>query len=284
LKFVCSIDEIKLISPAEVKNILDSDKTGEYMLIDVRQPREYDRQHLPGSRLIPLGELEVRSYELDKSRKAILYCRSGKRSMGGAILLCGLGFKDVYSMEGGILQWDAETLSGMPDKQPGFITGDEDIKDALIIAIRLEKGSKDFYNRAAQKVENENSKLLLKNLARFENAHMDKLFERYEEIHGKAKLPDFHSLQSLLDSDHMESGLKSIKALLAIQERDFEDELAIFETALEKEYLSYDFYVRMADLMENADTRTILHELAIEEKMHIKQLLSEVSRTVSEGE
>ena len=282
MKFICSIDEIKHISPAEVKKLIEDDKVGEFMLIDVRQPREYRRQHIPGSKLIPLGELEARSHELDRSKKAVLYCRSGKRSMGGAILLCGLGFKDVYSMEGGILDWDAETLSGIPDEKPAFITGDEDIKDALILAIRLEKSSKDFYTRALKKVKNNNSRIILKNLARFEDAHMNKLFERYEIIHGKARLPDFHSLQNLLDTGHMEDGIKSMKALLAIQERDFEDELTIFETALEKEYLSYDFYIRMADLMENADTRSLLYELAVEEKIHIKQLLGEVRRTVDE--
>lgn len=284
MKFVCSIDEINRIKPEEVKNILDSDLLNGYILIDVRQPGEYRRMHIPGSKLIPLGQLESQSIELDRSKNIILYCRSGRRSMGGAILLCGLGFKNVYSMEGGILKWESETLSGIPEQQPGLIKGDEDIADALIIAIGLEKGSRDFYTRAAEKVNKDPAKKMFRNLAKTEGKHMERLFERYEKIRGEAMLPDFKSLQALLDSEYMEGGIKSVRALLAIQESDFNDEMDIYETALEKEYLAFDFYIRVADLMEQEMTRALLHELAAEEKMHVKQLLSEVQRLVDEGE
>ena len=67
----------------------------EFQLLDVRQPREHESRHIPGAKLIPLGELEYRYGELDKDRGIISYCRFGHRSMAASTLLCSLGFENV---------------------------------------------------------------------------------------------------------------------------------------------------------------------------------------------
>jgi 3-mercaptopyruvate sulfurtransferase SseA len=59
VKIACATDEVRSLSPGEVKDILDHDPTGEYILLDVRQPEEYEAGHIPGATLIPLGELEA---------------------------------------------------------------------------------------------------------------------------------------------------------------------------------------------------------------------------------
>ena len=84
----CSEDTIMDITPERVWNIIRRDKKEEYLLVDVRTPEEYTEEHLPGARLIPLHELNQRYGEIDRRKKIIAYCRSGRRSMGGAILLC----------------------------------------------------------------------------------------------------------------------------------------------------------------------------------------------------
>ncbi|MEJ2182557.1 MAG: rhodanese-like domain-containing protein [Nitrospirota bacterium] len=48
-------------------------KTGQYALLDVRQPREYEKGHLPGAVLIPLGELRGRLGELDPRKPTVVY-------------------------------------------------------------------------------------------------------------------------------------------------------------------------------------------------------------------
>ena len=45
----CSIDEIDTVTPAEAKEIIDADKQGEVVLLDVRQPEEYEADHIPGA-------------------------------------------------------------------------------------------------------------------------------------------------------------------------------------------------------------------------------------------
>lgn len=64
---------VDTISAEEVRIFLQEKEPGEYNLVDVRQPMEYVRGHLPGALLIPLGELRERAGELDRSRPTITY-------------------------------------------------------------------------------------------------------------------------------------------------------------------------------------------------------------------
>lgn len=57
----------------EVRRLLASHRPDEYNLIDVRQPKEYERGHLPGARLIPVAELPDRLSELDPKKPTIAY-------------------------------------------------------------------------------------------------------------------------------------------------------------------------------------------------------------------
>jgi len=60
-------------SPAEIGEFLRTHAPDEYNLVDVRSPREYERGHLPGARLIPLGELPERLSELDPAKRTFAY-------------------------------------------------------------------------------------------------------------------------------------------------------------------------------------------------------------------
>lgn len=57
----------------EVREFLKNKNPDEYNLVDVRQPKEYERGHLPGARLIPVGELRDRISELDPDKPTIAY-------------------------------------------------------------------------------------------------------------------------------------------------------------------------------------------------------------------
>ena len=59
--------------PDKVRQFLNKKGPQEYNLVDVRTPKEYEEGHLPGARLIPVGELETRWKELDKSKPTITY-------------------------------------------------------------------------------------------------------------------------------------------------------------------------------------------------------------------
>jgi glyoxylase-like metal-dependent hydrolase (beta-lactamase superfamily II)/rhodanese-related sulfurtransferase len=79
------------------------------LLLDVREPDEYTGPlgHLPGTLLIPLGELRDRLTEMDshRGRPIVTVCRSGNRSLYAAAILLEAGFADVSSMAGGTEAW-----------------------------------------------------------------------------------------------------------------------------------------------------------------------------------
>jgi len=57
----------------QIRTFLKEEDPQGYNLIDVRQPSEYERGHLPGARLIPLGQLPSRLHELDPDKPTITY-------------------------------------------------------------------------------------------------------------------------------------------------------------------------------------------------------------------
>lgn len=84
-------------------------------ILDVRQPEEWADYHIPGSTLIPLGDLESRINEVPKDQEIVVVCRSGNRSTQGRDILQEAGFSQVTSMAGGLKEWRAagyETVSG----------------------------------------------------------------------------------------------------------------------------------------------------------------------------
>ncbi|MCF7729000.1 MAG: molybdopterin-synthase adenylyltransferase MoeB [Chthoniobacterales bacterium] len=75
------------------------------LLIDVREPFEYQMCHIPGAQLIPLGTLPAHFNAWDKETEIFLQCRSGGRSAEAVKLLQQAGFTKVFNVEGGILAW-----------------------------------------------------------------------------------------------------------------------------------------------------------------------------------
>lgn len=61
------------VSAGEARELLRNKKQGEVQVVDVRQPREYERGHLPGAYLIPLAELSGRMEELDPEKPTVVY-------------------------------------------------------------------------------------------------------------------------------------------------------------------------------------------------------------------
>jgi len=74
-------------------------------ILDVRQPEEWDDFHIPGSTLIPLGELPSRLSEVPEDQEIVVVCRSGNRSQSGRDILTDAGFTQVTSMRGGVSEW-----------------------------------------------------------------------------------------------------------------------------------------------------------------------------------
>jgi adenylyltransferase/sulfurtransferase len=79
----------------------------EFLLLDVREPGEYETAHIAGARLLPLGQLEARLGELEswRERRVVIHCHKGGRSARACELLHRRGFSDVANLAGGIDAW-----------------------------------------------------------------------------------------------------------------------------------------------------------------------------------
>lgn len=100
------------IEPAEVKAKLD--RGDKFVLIDVREPHEYQIAKIPSARLIPLSDVAKRMNELNPGDEIVVHCRSGVRSAKAATLLLQSGFKNVRNMKGGILAWSDKVDPSVP--------------------------------------------------------------------------------------------------------------------------------------------------------------------------
>jgi phage shock protein E len=96
--------KFKSISAKQAMEYIDKEKP---FILDVRTPQEFYEGFIPGSKLIPLGQLADRVGEIAtrKNRPVLVYCRSGNRSIAASQILLRNGFKKVYNMRGGIKAW-----------------------------------------------------------------------------------------------------------------------------------------------------------------------------------
>lgn len=113
---------IKECTVTEARQLL----TPETLLIDIREPEEYRRCHIPGAVLSPRGLLEFEIHPLvertaavsnvaAEDRDIVLYCGTGGRSALAAETLTNMGYNNVKSMDGGIVAW---TQAGLPVDTP----------------------------------------------------------------------------------------------------------------------------------------------------------------------
>ncbi len=99
------------MSPAELSQKLG--RPDPPLLLDVREPLEFEINHLPGAVLIPFGNLPDRLAEIDATRDVVVYCHHGIRSVRAVELLRGAGFR-ARNLKGGIVAWIDKVAPDMP--------------------------------------------------------------------------------------------------------------------------------------------------------------------------
>ncbi len=108
--------DIAEITVADVGPVLDAGA----VLLDVREPEEWEAGHAPGARHVPLGELPARMGELEASGRIVVICRSGGRSALATEWLSTAGY-DAANLVGGMQEWAhagrvVETDDGAPGR------------------------------------------------------------------------------------------------------------------------------------------------------------------------
>jgi sulfur-carrier protein adenylyltransferase/sulfurtransferase len=114
--------EIREVDPRDLAEHL-----GDYAVLDVREPDEYEQGALPGAVHVPRGQLEfsVEGRLTDKDMPVAVYCAGGTRSAFAAKTLQDLGYKDVVSVIGGFNRWKDE---GLPWSTPATLTSGQRLR------------------------------------------------------------------------------------------------------------------------------------------------------------
>jgi len=102
------------ITPAQLKAWLDDESRPSPLLLDVREPREYEVCRIEDSVLMPMQTVPARREELDGDREIVVICHHGGRSMQVAMFLERLGFTGVHNLAGGVEAWAREVDPSMP--------------------------------------------------------------------------------------------------------------------------------------------------------------------------
>ena len=84
------------------------------ILLDVREPWEFQTCHIAGATLIPMNTVSARQQELDPDAEIVCICHHGARSMAVAAFLERQGFGNVSNLSGGVHAWAAQVDGTMP--------------------------------------------------------------------------------------------------------------------------------------------------------------------------
>ena len=266
------------ISAAEAKKYIDSHPVGDYQLVDVRQPKEYEAAHLPGAIFIPLATLPNRVHELSPDTPTIAYCAVGGRSRAASQFLAGQGFTEVYNMAGGIKSWQGVQASGPEDRGMEHFLGNEEFDDAYGLAYAMEDGLLQFYNTLAAGNPLADMKKLFQRLAGFEEKHKKRLQQEYTAEYGEKGAP-INGAGSGPEEDIMEGGDRLSRFLEAARPR-LNEPRDILELAISLESQALDLYGRLVQKSAVGKTKQLFRRLADEEMTHLNYLVQEFEERI----
>lgn len=267
-------DDFKWLMPDDLRAYMAQRKEKDYVLIDVRQPMEYESGHIPGAVLMPLGDMEQRLFELPSDRDLVFYCRSGGRSAAAAALAVDAEVteKSVAHLEGGMLGWDGHALTGYPKVQ--IFASHTPIDAVLITAMDLEKGAWRFYSEVVRRHPDAPFRSVFETLSTAEIGHAKTVYRFYRQAVPDA--PPFEAIYDGLTGAVLEGGMDVSDAISKLEELEAAPCMALIEWALHIEQSAYDLYRNVAERTEDADAKSALLTIAQAEKAHMRSLVKAV--------
>jgi rhodanese-related sulfurtransferase/rubrerythrin len=260
---------VKSFDAIEAATYMDRHPADAYTLLDVRQPSEYESGHIPGAKLIPLPDVSERLAEIDFDKPVIVYCAVGGRSRVAAQMLAGKGVREVFNLSGGIKAWNNKTAVGAEDLGLNLFSGNESAEETLLAAYSLEEGLREFYLSMSSRVRNREARRLFEKLSAIELKHQDRIFDEYIQLTGAVIKREEFARQTVATAT--EGGLTT-EEYLQLYQPNMEAVEDVVSLAMAIEAQALDLYQRAADRADSGRTRTVLSQIADEERAHLTQL------------
>lgn len=268
--------DIRDMDAPELRRYLAERKEAEYVLVDVRQPQEYNQGHIPGAKLAPLPELESLLPGLNPDQEYVFYCRSGNRSRTAAALAAqsGLLAGPIHNLKGGITAWDGLAVPGQP--RLDVFDPSAAPRDMLLRAMDLEKGAWLFYRDVENAATASELCELMAGLTDMEVAHARAVYSRLRALDHKAgrAAPEFQELFDSLSGEVLEGGQSMAELAPWVEDvKKTPDCMPVAELALEIEMSAYDLYRSMAHAQAGTEAEPVFLDLAEQEKGHLRLIL-----------
>jgi len=268
-------DQFGALLPAQLEQYRQTHHEKEYLLLDVREPDEYEQNHIPGARLMPITKL-IRSMDgLPGNRDLIFYCRSGARSMAAAAMVLEeeISSAKIYNLSGGLMNWEGRLAADHPKIQ--IFAADAGLHDLLYTAMDLEKGAQQFYLEVRDRYAESNLRPTFDTLSKAEIGHAKMIYAIWEKTEEDPS--DFDKLFGAMQGQILEGGTSLADAIQRISEVSQPACIPLIEMALNIEYAAFDLYRGMADNAEDNDVRDAFLSLAQAEKKHMRALIDAIS-------
>jgi rubrerythrin len=201
------------------------------------------------------------------------------RSRAAAATLGGAGFKQVYSMEGGIRAWNGLVAEKTPESGIAYFSPATKPEEMVALAWFLENGSRRFYAELGRTVNDGEISDLYSELASAEERHEATLLDLYREFVGTPPNDGFpKSVISVENEDDiMEGGVRVSEALQWAKEKSLPE---ILELSLALETNSYDLYLIMELRLKDQPSARVFRVLSEEEKQHLERLSALLEKRV----
>jgi len=278
------------LNAGQARLFMDEREEGMYTILDVRQPAEYEKEHIPGAKLVPLPDLNNSLDELDPEKPTIVHCAIGGRSRVAVQLLSGFGFKEVYNLEGGIKAWQGNKATGpvelnldeggikawQGNKATGpvelnldLIRGDETLNEIIKLAYGMEQGLQRFYETMHSRTKDSELADFLWKMADVEQIHKKALFDLLAIVDSPEQ--DLESFEAEVDSDIMEGGF-DMTAFMEKNEPFLHTFSDVIDVAMMLETQALDLYLRFAEKSTKPPAKDVLFKIGKEERNHLASL------------
>jgi rubrerythrin len=193
------------------------------------------------------------------------------RSRAAAATLSNAGFKEVYSMQGGIRAWKGLVAEGAPESGMAYFSSATRAEELIALSWWLESGSRQFYSDLATVMRDQDARDLFKDLTAAEENHQTSLLKLYQDLSGMTSESGFPEsvVSPEKEGDVMEGGIKVSEAIEWAKGRSVAE---ILEFSLSLEANSYDLYVKMERQAKDKRSAEVFHLLSGEEKQHLERL------------
>jgi len=183
-------------------------------------------------------------------------------------MLSTAGFKEVYSMEGGIRAWEGLAATGGPDAGMARFPEDASVEELIALAWSLEEGSRKFYTELQALLTDRDAVDLFQDLVVAEEHHQSVLADLHQKLTGRAA-------GTGTSGEVMEGGMNVSEALDWARDKKLAE---VLDLAMGLEINSYDLYIKMGRRGSDAKAKELFSQLSASEKEHVVRLAGLLDR------